>query len=546
MAEHPQQAATVGAALQAAARRWPDAPFLCVLPETAQRYGITAGELYFAEVQRQVEELRERYRRAGVGAGQRIGLLLENRPAFLLHWFALNGLGASIVPISAEARLGELEYLIGHSEIVLAIAVPEAHERLRAAAQRAGRSLPIAMPDGAIPTLASSPPAAPGVRDGSREAAVLYTSGTTGRPKGCLLSNRYFLKAGLWYAAIGGLAALGEARERMLTPLPLTHMNALAYSTMAMLMTGGCLILLDRFHPRTWWAAVRDSGATVIHYLGVMPAMLMQAEPTPQDRAHSVRFGFGAGVERTLHAAFERRFGFPLLEAWAMTETGAGVVIIANEEPRHVGTNCFGRERPDVAVRIVDEAGCDVPDGEPGELWVRAAGTDACDGFFSGYLKDEAATAAVWAQGWFHTGDIVRRGPDGQLHFVDRRKNLIRRSGENVSALEVEAVLARHPAVESVAVAPTPDELRGEEVLALVVLKEACAQADRAVLARELVELSLRELAYFKAPGYVAFVAALPTTANNKIARGEVKALAAALPGQPHCIDMRALKRRPA
>lgn len=541
---HPYDAGTVHEALQAAARRWPDAPFLRVLPETARHYGIEAGVWHFAEVWRAAEHLRERYVRAGLRPGHRVGLLLENRPEFLLHWFALNGLGVSIVPLSAEARASELEYLIAHSEVALVIAVPAAHARLREAAARSGRAVLVATAEEPLPVLPAPAHAEAVVHTGARECALLYTSGTTGRPKGCVLSNRYFLKAGQWYATIGGLAALREGQERMLTPLPLTHMNALAYSTMAMLLTGGCLILLDRFHPHTWWDSVREAEATVIHYLGVMPAILMKAPPNPIDRHHRVRFGFGAGVERTLHAAFEQRFGFPLLEAWAMTETGAGAVIVANEEPRHVGTNCFGRERPEVEVRIVGEDGRDVDEGRPGELWVRAAGVDSKDGFFSGYLKDEAATADAWKEGWFHTGDIVRRGADGQLHFVDRRKNLIRRSGENISAVEVEAVLSRHAAIKAVAVAPTPDDVRGEEVLAVVVPQQPLSEYERRELAHALVELSLRELAYYKAPGYVAFVETLPLTVSNKVARGELKALAATLPGQSSCIDTRALKRR--
>jgi acyl-CoA synthetase (AMP-forming)/AMP-acid ligase II len=257
-----------------------------------------------------------------------------------------------------------------------------------------------------------------------------------------------------------------------------------------------------------------------------------------------VRFGFGAGVERALHAPFEARFGFPLLEAWAMTETGAGAVVMAHREPRQVGTNCFGREGADVEVRLVADDGSDPARGEPGELWVRHAGADPRDGFFSGYLKDPEATAEAWAGGWFHTGDIVSRDTDGQLHFIDRRKNVIRRSGENISAVEVEGVLNQHPAVKACAVAATPDAVRGDEVLACVVLHEPADALARASLAAALVEHALQRLAYYKAPGWVAFVEALPLTASQKIQRGELKALAQALPGQAHCVDTRALKRR--
>jgi acyl-CoA synthetase (AMP-forming)/AMP-acid ligase II len=326
----------------------------------------------------------------------------------------------------------------------------------------------------------------------------------------------------------------------------MVHMNAMAYSTMAMIVSGGCIVPLDRFHPKTWWQSVRESGATIVHYLGVMPPMLMSAPPAPEDRAHSVRFGFGAGVDRTLHAPFEARFGFPLLEAWAMTETGAGAVVIANREPRHVGSACFGRATPDVEARIVDEAGRDVPDDEPGELLVRAAGPEPRFGFFREYLKEPEATAEAWAGGWFHTGDIVRRDSEGNFRFVDRKKNVIRRSGENISAVEVETVLRQHPAIHDVAVAATPDAIRGDEVLACIVPRALVVAECREAIAADLVHFCLDRLAYYKAPGWVAFVDELPLTPTQKVQRGALKTLAHSLPGRPECIDTRALKRRQA
>jgi len=332
--------------------------------------------------------------------------------------------------------------------------------------------------------------------------------------------------------------------ERMLTPLPLVHMNAMACSTMAMVVTGGCLIPLDRFHPRSWWDTVRESRATVVHYLGVMPAILMKAEPSPEDTRHQVRFGFGAGIDRSLHAAFEERFGFPLLEAWAMTETGSGAVVIANREPRFIGSSCFGKEEDDVLVRIVDDAGQPVGPNQDGELLVRHAGENARFGFFAGYLKDPEATDEAWKGGWFHTGDIVRRNEQGYLHFVDRKKNVIRRSGENIAAVEVESVLLQHPAIKAAAVAAVPDALRGDEVLACLVCEPAPSQADMGELARDVVAWSLSQLAYYKAPGYVAFVDALPLTATNKIQRGELKNLAPTLPGTARCVDTRDMKKR--
>jgi acyl-coenzyme A synthetase/AMP-(fatty) acid ligase len=175
---------------------------------------------------------------------------------------------------------------------------------------------------------------------------------------------------------------------------------------------------------------------------------------------------------------------------------------------------------------------------------VRASGADPRQGFFAGYLKDDAATEAAWAGGWFHTGDIARADGDRNLYFVDRKKNVIRRSGENISAVEVESVLNQHPLVHASAVAATPDPMRGDEVLACVVLRDPVREAQRDDVARTLVEHTLSQLSYFKAPGWVAFVDALPLTPSQKIQRGELKAWAAQLPGQAHCIDTRALKRR--
>ncbi|MCB1292912.1 MAG: AMP-binding protein, partial [Mycobacterium sp.] len=202
----------------------------------------------------------------------------ENRPDFFLIWLALNRLGASAVPINPDLRAAELEYLIGHAEPALIISIPSRIDELQAAADAAGvtaraiavdTSLPAPRTDAVTATLSTS--------GFDRETAVLYTSGTTGKPKGCVLANSYFLEVGRWYSTLGGIVSLTDQGERMITPLPIFHMNAMAYSFMAMITLGGCLTALDRFHPRSWWQDVKDSGATCLHYLGVMPSMLMGA-----------------------------------------------------------------------------------------------------------------------------------------------------------------------------------------------------------------------------------------------------------------------------
>jgi acyl-CoA synthetase (AMP-forming)/AMP-acid ligase II len=464
---------TVFSAFERTARAHGAKPFLQVIPE-----GIEYG---YAEALESVVHISERYRTAGYSPGHRVALRLPNCPEFLLHFLALNSIGAAVVPVNPDYRAAELDYVLAHSE-ASAIITRDALER----------------------------PPPPGPRGDATECALLYTSGTTGKPKGCLLGDFYFLNAGRRYLEEGGLCALREGEERLITPLPLFHMNALAVSTTAMILAAGCVVQLERFHPKTWWREVAASRATIVHYLGVMPAMLLSQEESPLDRAHRVRFGFGANANPRDHAAFEARFGFPLVEAWAMTETGGGAMIAASREPRHVGTRCFGFPPKDVQTRITEE----------GEFLVRHVGDDPRRGFFSGYLKDPAATEEAWRGGWFHTGDAVRRGEDGQLHFVDRKKNIIRRAGENIAALEVEAALADHPAVAQVAVIAAPDPVRDEEVFACIVLKEQGAASLE--LARSIQDQCLERLAYFKAPGYVAFIDALPTTSTNKVQKAKL------------------------
>mgnify|MGYP001823366280 CR=1 FL=1 len=539
---------SVFAAFTAAAEATPRNPFLCVTAEVAGAYGLTAGEITYAEAASDVGQLIKQYQAAGYGASEhgacRVGLMVDNRPSFFFHWFALNALGASVVPINAEFTAKEQAYLLHHSEVCLMVSAAAHMDKARLAVAELGTEIPIVEDAATVfpnrgNAISDAKPAST-----NDECAVLFTSGSTGKPKACLLSNEYFLDMGYWYRDIGGLCQLEVGQERLITPLPLTHMNAMATSAMAMVITHGCLIQLDRFHPKSWWSSVRASGATICHYLGVMPAILLQLDESPDDPNTNLKFGFGAGVNSAHHAKFEARFGFPLIEAWAMTETGSGACIIANHEPRHVGSSCFGKPDPNhVAVKLVDESG---QEAAQGELLVRRAGADPRKGFFTEYYKNPQATAEGWADGWWHTGDVVRRNDDGSLSFVDRSKNIIRRSGENIAALEVEAVISRHPAPQIVAVTPVPDEIRGEEVMACIILTDENAPSEETALA--LFEQANRELAYYKTPGYVAFVEEMPLTATQKPKRNEIKSLARNLLAQfqqdPDSLAMYDLRNR--
>jgi acyl-coenzyme A synthetase/AMP-(fatty) acid ligase/acetyl-CoA acetyltransferase len=527
---------TISESFETAAAACASRDFLHVPAEACRDYSHGSLTLSYGEARARIDVLASRLRAAGFGPGHRVALALDNRPEFFLYFLALARLQVSIVPLNAAMSVKELAYVAAHADVALAVTHRGHAAHVRAAL--AGTALHVLDENDAAFAQAAGPRVA-----AMGEAALLYTSGTTGTPKGCILSNTYFLEIGRLYTGLGGYCSFDGAGDRLATPLPVTHMNALACSFMAVLMTGGCLIQLDRFHPSTWWQSIRTSRATAFHYLGVMPAMLLNAPVSSDDNvAGTVRFAFGAGVDPRHHAAFEARFGVPLIEAWAMTETGAGAWITANSEPRHLGQRCFGKPPPGLAHRIVDDAGRDVAPGIAGELLVRRDGAEPRRGFFDGYYKDEPATSQAWIDGWFHTGDLVRVGDDGSFFFVDRSKNVVRRSGENIAAVEVESALQTHSDVLASAVCPVADDIRGEEVFALVVLRpEISPSLDSAL---QLQSHCRRLLAYYKAPGYVAFRNGLPQTASQKLARAEIKALALAAVQSGQAFDLRHLKKR--
>ena len=524
----------------------PSRAFLHIPRQAAGGYHDGPVDYTYEQALRAADALSGQYAGAGYGRGMRVAVMLDNRAEFFLHLLALNKLGVSVVPVNSGFLPREIAYVVNHSDACLVLCLPCHREKVRAALAGEGADIPIT-DTGSMTRLPPCGGAAqPGAPDKDTEVAVLYTSGTTGTPKGCMLGNEYFTCMGEWYAGIGGYCRLTYGEERMLTPLPLVHMNALC-SMMAMIMSGGCIIQLDRFHASTWWETVRESGATCLHYLGVIPAILLNQPETEHDNVgRQVRFGFGAGVDPKHLQRFEERFGFPLVEGWAMTETGTYVCITANEEPRHIGTRCIGRAPDTVEYRLVDEQGNDVARGEPGELLIRARGDNPRKGFFSGYYKNPEETARVWEGGYFHTGDVVRVSEDGSFHFVDRRKNIIRRSGENIAAVEVENVLFQHPAVANCAVTPVYDETRGEEVAACIILNETLKTrfaGDRDT-AETLFGFCAEHLVYYKVPAWYLFVTELPMTASQKLQRGEIKALAGSLVEEGRCVDLRTRKRR--
>ncbi len=536
---------TIGETFFRAAQQYAGQSFIAVPANAARSYAAEGVEITYAEAAQAVRELMQAYSAAGYGTGHRVALLLENRPMHLLHKLAMNALGICCVPLNPDHRPRELAYVLDHANVDLVVVHESLEAQLQPGIDQARRCKPDVVTAGGFAGQlpAAQRTAAPTAPDASTPASILYTSGTTGRPKGCVLAHGYELAAGAWYATRGGLSSFGEACERIYNPLPVFHVNASIFSFYCAMLKGNCQVQTDRFQPSRWWTEVYESKATVVHYLGVVVPMLMGRPEEPLERSHCVRFAIGAGVEPQRHKAFEERFGFPLIEIWGMTEMVRA--IVDNQLPRETGTRAFGRATPGIEVRVVDDADADVPAGQQGELIVRHSAATPRKHFFSGYLDDDAATEAAWRGGWFHTGDIVTRDATGLLRFIDRRKNIIRRSGENIAAAEVEALLQAHPLVGNVAVLAVKDEVREEEVLACVVLK-AGAPEDPAAVARTLFDYCNANLAYYKAPGWVYLAGSIPTTATQKIQKHQVFE-----PGEdprtlPGMMDMRSLKKRDA
>lgn len=515
--------------------------YLCVPPLKNRSYYPNGYEISYGDAANEIGRLKSTYAAAGYGHGHRVAFLLENRPEYVLHVLALNALGASCVPVNPDYRHDEILYQMEHSEAILLVTIADRHDDALAVAADCGTPLAVLNVD----TFYEELPVTDHPADSSQptlatEASLLYTSGTTGRPKGCILTNDYYLTAGAWYRDLGGMIDIRPGQERLYNPLPLFHMNAGVVSLGCMTMTGGCLIIPDRFHPRSWWQEVTDTHASIIHYLGVVPPMLLNQPESDLDTGHSVRYGIGAGVEPELHKVFEKRYGFPLIEVWGMTETGR--ILADNFEPRQISTRAFGKPSGNLEAKIIDAEGNDLPCGDAGELLVRCMGDDPRSGFFAGYLKNQEATDEAWEDGWFHTGDTVIQDDTGMLYFVDRKKNIIRRSGENIAAAEVEAILQSHEAVAQVAVIAVKDELREEEVMACIVLMDGSIAGQD--LAKELFDFTNEKLAYYKPPGWLLFLERLPTTGTQKIQKTQIFDSDVDPREQEGIFDFRSLKKK--
>ncbi len=529
---------TIGVVFDEAAEKFAGNPF--VMRPAFDGAGIVT--ITYAHAHAQVSTLSKALREAGYGHGHRLAVLMGNRLEHLILKLAFNALGISIVPVNADYRPAEIAYLLDDSGCELAFVEAARVELLNAGiAEAAARPKVVVWEEfaGTLP-VAVSPAPNTGPVNGETEASLIYTSGTTGRPKGCRLGHEYELMVGERYVEIGGIVTFGEGVERVFNPLPLFHINAMIVSFIGVMLTGNCQIQPERFSKSNWWRDVRDTGATMIHYLGVIVPALLSEPEGEGDRDHGVGIGLGAGVEPSLHDIFEKRFGFPIVEVWGMTEMCR--IFAATEEPRQIDTRAFGRPFDGLEVRVVDEEDLDVPRGTPGEFLVRHSEATPRRGAYLGYLNKPDETEAAWRGGWFHTGDTVMQDETGMVYFVDRKKNIIRRSGENIAAAEIEACLYEDDRVAQVAVIAAPDELRDEEVFACIV-PVAATKPDKD-LAEALFDHCFGRLSYYKAPGWILFVDALPVTGTQKVLKHKIFPDGVDPREQPGAYEFRERKKR--
>ncbi|MEL0090196.1 MAG: AMP-binding protein [Rhodospirillales bacterium] len=530
---------TTASVFNVAAERWPNNEVFALPSDPTRPYYPEGYGISFSDARHHVANYEAALLGSGYGNGHRIACLLANRPEIMWLKLAMNGIGISWVPINPDYRPSELAYVLRDSAADLLVVGSEFLDLAQEAQEQNDKKTPIlVLSENFTPPAPKRPPPLNGTPTPDGEASLLYTSGTTGRPKGCILSHEYELSVGHWYAEIGGRLSIREGVERVYNPLPLFHLNAAVVLFFGMVLTGNCHISTARFSRSRWWDEISETRATGCHYLGIVVPSLMNEPPSPKDHEHGLRWGAGAGVEPSLHRPFEERFGFPLIELWGMTEFCR--VLTDAYEPRSIDTRAMGRPRPGLDVRVVDENNIDVPIGTPGEMVVRHSAETPRRHAFSGYLNLPEETEKAWLGGWFHTGDTVTQDESGMLYFVDRKKNIIRRSGENIAAAEIEACLQPLDEVDAIAVMPIEDELRDEEVLACIV---ANGTADSS-LAQRLFNHCFEHLAYFKAPGWILFLDAIPVTGTQKIQKHMIFEPTEDPRQRPDIHDFRHLKRR--
>lgn len=500
--------------LEDAVSEAPDNPFLIWTPD--------GSEVTYRDFNKRVDKAARAWYSLGVQKGDRVAFMLDNCPDFVYAWLGLAKIGGVLVAINTGFRSEEARYLLVDSGARLALTGERycgLFEELAGAVPELAKVLTVGRVDGYESfddVAAAAEPVAPDVElRGDDLISLIYTSGTTGNPKGVMQTHRNFVLTGqaypYWMAMARG--------DRVYACLPLFHINSQAYSTMGAIGARGSLVLAPRFSASRFWPDLRRHHVTVFNFIGAMTVILSKKQLEPDDHDNDVKVAYGVpALAHDVRLAIEERFGLKVISGFGMSETTFGLLEPLEGE-RRPGSMGIPRHHPEPSVpktqaRIVDDDGNDVPVRATGELLLKNAA------MMTGYFGDPERTKAALVDGWLHTGDSAWQDEDGYFYFVDRRKDIVRRRGENISSLEVERVVQEHPSVMEAAVVGVPSEMTDEDVLVYVVLRPSAA-----VDPAEIVEWCRDRLAPFKVPRYVEFIDALPKTETSKVQKARLRGL---------------------
>ena len=467
----------------------------------------------YGEFQREVERAANGFIRIGVQKGDRIAFLLPNSAEFLFATFAVTKIGAVFVPLNPQYTSEEAEYVLHHSEASMVLTSPELLplvDDLRAKLPDLKQVIVTGADDhsGALSWsqfLSGVADTSPRVEiDPEDLASITYTSGTTDRPKGVMLSQYA-------YAFAPRMRAQGlgwNENDRVLCVLPLFHVNALCHTCIAMLSVGGSIVLTEKFSASRFWDEVREHSVTTSSLMRTIPQILLSLPEKADDRDNPLRL-IVTLLSPEMHIRFEERFDLKGVPSYSLTEDILSVIGPQDMSKEKLGS-CGILLAPEVhRIAIHDAAGQSLPPGEAGEI-VKQSPT-----VMKGYYKNPQATAKALKDGWLYTGDLGYLDEDGYLYFVDRVKDMVRRGDENISSEEVERVLNSHPRIAESAVIAVPDQIRGEEVKAYIVLKSPATPDS--VPAEEIWNFCKSHLAAFKVPRYIEYRVELPKTPSSKV-----------------------------
>jgi carnitine-CoA ligase len=434
------------------------------------------------------------YLESRVTAGDRVAIMLGNRAEFMVAWLSVVACRTVLVSINPSAKSHDAGHILRDSGARVAIVDRECAEICRQLQPSCADLEEIVVVEGEEPSgLARCAVSWSGEREAVASGDltnVYYTSGTTGPPKGCMVDHSYWLR---FVDLVQNLYKLDHT-DRLLCCLQFFY-NDPPWQLLVSLAAGTSLVVMRRFSVSKDWNVVRQHDVTILFGIASTASLLLKAPVDGYERDHKVRLmSIRVGIPAALHVDLDDRWGFPWVEAYGLTETGLVTATPVERSEEMVGTGSIGLPCPGAEIRLVDSHGEDV---ELGEVIVRAPG------LMRGYLNNLDATEDVFRGGWLHTGDLARKDERGFLYFRGRIKDIIRRSGENIAAAEVENVLRSHPKVLEVAAVPAPDPLRGEEVKVHVLL--APGETSLSMPPQELVAFSEERLAHYKVPRFLQY-----------------------------------------